>query len=60
MIDDNHRDIERGRVTPDAPFFKTYVGDALIARIARVPIDPMDSGNGRWKANEITFDRTRF
>jgi 4-amino-4-deoxy-L-arabinose transferase-like glycosyltransferase len=56
LVDDNRRDIDRGKLKPDESFFRAYVGDVRIVAIRRLPLD---AAFGRWKAYELTIDRAR-
>src|SRR5205823_9516281 len=58
VVDDNRREIERGKLKPDETFFAPLTDNEPILSIERIPLNA-DDGHGRWKAYVLTFDRGR-
>jgi 4-amino-4-deoxy-L-arabinose transferase-like glycosyltransferase len=58
VIDDNRRDIDKGKAKADDALFAPVVDGTPILAIERIHLSA-DDGRGRWKAYVLTLDRGR-
>ena len=57
IVDDNRLEIERGKRTADAAFFQSWVDDANLIGVRRIPIP--QTGAGRWKVYELIIEQSK-